>query len=95
VTNDNPRHEDPDEIATQILGGFDDATRAHVILDRAAAIRWALAEARSGDCVMIAGKGHEDYQIIGAERIYFDDREVARHWLYESTSVDQWNRASA
>ena len=95
ITNDNPRHEDPDEIASQILGGFTDATRAQVILDRAAAIRWALAEARPGDCVMIAGKGHEDYQIVGDERLYFDDREVARHWLYESTLVDDWNRASA
>jgi UDP-N-acetylmuramoyl-L-alanyl-D-glutamate--2,6-diaminopimelate ligase len=95
VTNDNPRGEDPDEIASQILGGFEDAMRAHVMLDRAAAIRWALDEAEPGDCVIIAGKGHEDYQIIGSERTYFDDREVARHWLYESNLIDHWNRASA
>jgi UDP-N-acetylmuramoyl-L-alanyl-D-glutamate--2,6-diaminopimelate ligase len=95
VTNDNPRSEDPDEIACQILAGFVDATSAQVILDRALAIRWALSEARPGDCVVIAGKGHEDYQQIGEERTYFDDREVARHWLYESTLIDEWNRASA
>jgi len=95
VTNDNPRSEDPDEIAAQILAGFSDSTRAQVILDRAAAIRGALAEARPGDCVMIAGKGHEDYQIIGTERSYFDDREVARHWLYENNLVEDWARASA
>ena len=95
VTNDNPRSEDPDEIASHILSGFEDAAQAHVILDRAAAIRWALDEAEPGDCVVIAGKGHEDYQILGDERTYFDDREVARHWLYESNLIDQWNRASA
>jgi UDP-N-acetylmuramoyl-L-alanyl-D-glutamate--2,6-diaminopimelate ligase len=95
ITNDNPRNEDPDEIASQILGGLDDPTHAQVILDRAAAIRWALSEARTGDCVVIAGKGHEDYQIIGNDRAYFDDREVARHWLYESSLVDDLSRASA
>ncbi len=95
ITNDNPRSEDPDEIASQLLSGFEDATRGQVILDRAEAIRWALDEARPGDCVLIAGKGHEDYQIIGDERSYFDDREVARHWLYESTLIDELNRQSA
>lgn len=95
ITNDNPRSEDPDEIASQILSGCIDATSCQVILDRAVAIRWALSEAKPGDCVLIAGKGHEDYQEIGGERSYFDDREVARHWLYESTLVEEWARASA
>ena len=65
------------------------------MLDRATAIRWALDEARPGDCVLIAGKGHEDYQDINGDRHYFDDREVARHWLYESSLADQWYRAAA
>jgi len=94
VTNDNPRNEDPDEIIAHIRGGFEDPTRTHVELDRAAAIRWALDEARPGDCVLIAGKGHEDYQVIGDDRLYFDDREVARHWLYESAVLPEWTRAA-
>jgi UDP-N-acetylmuramoyl-L-alanyl-D-glutamate--2,6-diaminopimelate ligase len=83
ITNDNPRHEAPQAIIDDILGGFRDRDSADVLADRAAAIRWALGSARPGDCVLIAGKGHEDYQIIGDERIEFDDREVAREWLYE------------
>ena len=53
----------------------------YVEADRRAAIRIALASARRGDVVLIAGKGHEDYQIIGTEKIHFDDREVAREEL--------------
>ncbi len=95
VTNDNPRGEAPEEIVAGIVSGFHDAGRVKIMLDRAAAIRWALDEARPGDCVVIAGKGHEDYQEMNGERHYFDDREVARHWLYESTLTDQWFRAAA
>ena len=46
--------------------------------DRAEAIHWALGQAEAGDCVLIAGKGHEDYQIVGGKRHWFDDREIAR-----------------
>ena len=53
-----------------------------MIADRAAAIYRALDAARPGDCVLIAGKGHETYQIIGDQRLPLDDREVAREWLY-------------
>jgi len=95
VTTDNPRSEDPEEIAADIVAGFHDSSRAVVMHDRAEAIRWALSQAQSGDCVIIAGKGHEDYQIIGQRRNYFDDREVARHWLYESNLSQAWDRASA
>lgn len=82
VTSDNPRREDPRQIVQEILDGFDDASRAEVVLDRAEAIAAALADAREGDCVLIAGKGHEDYQIVGRKRTWFDDREVARRVLY-------------
>ncbi|MBI2826950.1 MAG: UDP-N-acetylmuramoyl-L-alanyl-D-glutamate--2,6-diaminopimelate ligase [Planctomycetia bacterium] len=94
IANDNPRSEDPDGIAAEVRSGFEDISRGQIILDRASAIRWALDEAQAGDCVVIAGKGHEDYQEIGGDRVYFDDREVARHWLYESSLVDQMNRAA-
>ncbi len=95
LTNDNPRGEDPRAIITQILAGFRDREGVQVIEDRAEAIRFALSRARPGDCVVIAGKGHEEYQIIGRQRFYFDDREVARQWLYESSDVDEMLRAAA
>jgi UDP-N-acetylmuramoyl-L-alanyl-D-glutamate--2,6-diaminopimelate ligase len=74
VTSDNPRSEDPAAIARAVAG----STGAQVILDRRTAIRTALAEARSGDTVVVAGKGHEPYQIVGSERLAFDDRTEVR-----------------
>jgi len=76
VTDDNPRNEDPDAIVADILRGFEDARRVRVIRDRNAAIRTALGEARPEDVVLIAGKGHEDYQIYGSEQRAFSDRAV-------------------
>jgi UDP-N-acetylmuramoyl-L-alanyl-D-glutamate--2,6-diaminopimelate ligase len=82
VTSDNPRSEHPDRIIREILPGLAAAgRRPHVEPDRAAAIRWALERAEPGDAVLIAGKGHETEQIIGGERLPFDDREVARRSL--------------
>jgi UDP-N-acetylmuramoyl-L-alanyl-D-glutamate--2,6-diaminopimelate ligase len=83
VTSDNPRSESPATIIADVLAGFADPREAEVVPDRATAIRWALAAAQPGDCVLIAGKGHETCQIVGDERIPFDDREIAREWLYE------------
>lgn len=82
VTNDNPRSEQPEAIARAIEPGL----RAHAIpyeieLDRAAAIERAIGAASPGDVVLIAGKGHEPYQIIGSERRAFDDRVEARRAL--------------
>jgi UDP-N-acetylmuramoyl-L-alanyl-D-glutamate--2,6-diaminopimelate ligase len=82
LTNDNPRYEDPQEILREVLGGFCHPQVAQVIPDRCAAICQALAMAQPGDCVLIAGKGHERYQILGDERLPFDDCEVARDLLY-------------
>ena len=82
LTSDNPRSEDPLDIIDEILTGFRQPPAAKVIVDRTAAIEWALARAEPGDCVLIAGKGHEDYQIIGDERLALDDREIAETWLY-------------
>ncbi len=79
VTSDNPRTEDPQAIIGEILAGFSADQRRRVIVepDRRAAIRTAIASAEPGDCVLLAGKGHEDYQILGREKIHFDDVEVA------------------
>ena len=77
VTSDNPRTEDPQRIVDDILTGFAPSfPPLHVELDRRTAISWALDQARPGDCVLIAGKGHETEQIIGTKRFPFDDREV-------------------
>jgi len=80
VTSDNPRTEDPNAIIAEIVAGIpaDRRARVHVQPDRAAAIAAAVAAARTGDIVLIAGKGHEDYQIIGTEKRHFDDCEQAR-----------------
>jgi len=82
VTSDNPRTEDPQSIINDIIPGFAGAARLpHVDADRESAICWALRQAEPGDAVLIAGKGHETEQIIGTERLHFDDREVVRHHL--------------
>jgi len=87
LTNDNPRSEDPQAIMADVLGGFRDPQCVEVIPDRMAAIRFALAQARPGDCVLLAGKGHERYQFIGDQELPFDDAEIARQWLYEWGAV--------
>ncbi|AQT67686.1 UDP-N-acetylmuramoyl-L-alanyl-D-glutamate--2,6-diaminopimelate ligase [Anaerohalosphaera lusitana] len=77
VTSDNPRTEDPGQIIDDILAGFADADKVTVEQDRKKAIELAVKNAKAGDVVLIAGKGHETYQVLGTERIDFDDREVA------------------
>jgi UDP-N-acetylmuramoyl-L-alanyl-D-glutamate--2,6-diaminopimelate ligase len=87
VTSDNPRTEDPQRILQDILEGIPQSVNPTVIADRAAAIRTAILQAKPGDGVLLAGKGHEDYQILGTEKIHFDDREHA----YEAL-VDRMNQ---
>lgn len=78
LTTDNPRHEDPRVIINDILAGMDASTpRCEVVADRAEAIAHAIELARPGDAVLIAGKGHEDYQIFGEERRPFSDARAA------------------
>lgn len=77
ITNDNPRTEDPAAIAREIARGAGEG-RSIVELDRGAAIARAIAEAAPGDVILVAGKGHEHYQIVGAETRPFDDVSVAR-----------------
>jgi UDP-N-acetylmuramoyl-L-alanyl-D-glutamate--2,6-diaminopimelate ligase len=82
VTSDNPRGEDPAAIIREIEEGMRDA-QYKVVVDRREAIRVALSEAKEGDTVVIAGKGHEAYQTIGTTSYPFDDRVVARELLNE------------
>lgn len=77
ITSDNPRTEEPGAIMAEIVSGLKNRPRANVEPDRALAIQNAVAACRPGDLLLIAGKGHEDYQIIGAEKRPFDDRLVA------------------
>jgi UDP-N-acetylmuramoyl-L-alanyl-D-glutamate--2,6-diaminopimelate ligase len=74
VTSDNPRSEDPMRIAQAIAAGIS----ADIIIDRRAAIRRAIFDAVAGDTVIVAGKGHETYQIVGDETHPFDDRDEVR-----------------
>jgi UDP-N-acetylmuramyl-tripeptide synthetase len=91
VTSDNPRYEEPDAIIAEILAGMDRtadpeiAAEIYVEPDRRKAIALALSLAQPGDMVLIAGKGHEDYQLIKGETLHFDDREVARELLGDSS----------
>jgi UDP-N-acetylmuramyl tripeptide synthase len=82
VTSDNPRSERPEAIIAEIVAGIPaagpGAIRHVTIPDRKTAIRSALGWAVGGDVVVIAGKGHETYQIVGPDVLPFDDREVAR-----------------
>ncbi len=80
LTSDNPRSEDPEAILREIRAGLRRPDEARVIADRRTAIRTALAELRAGDCLLVAGKGHEDYQIVGAERRHFSDPEEIAAW---------------
>ncbi len=77
-TSDNPRHEDPEAILSQMIEGVQGQRRWIKITDRAEAIRSAVMMSVEGEIILIAGKGHETYQIIGDERVHFDDKEVAR-----------------
>lgn len=89
VTSDNPRSEDPARIIDDILEGIPPAAIRQVEIepDRAAAIRKAVALAEPGDLIVIAGKGHEDYQIFAERTVHFDDREEARKAIHARLSA--------
>ncbi len=77
-TSDNPRHESPEAILDEMVAGLDPGTRYLRIADRAEAIRTAVMLSQPGDVILVAGKGHETYQIIGDVKHHFDDREEVR-----------------
>jgi UDP-N-acetylmuramoyl-L-alanyl-D-glutamate--2,6-diaminopimelate ligase len=81
ITSDNPRTENPQQILDDVVAGVPSGIDHQVEGDRAIAISQAIATAKSGDLVLIAGKGHEDYQIVGTEKLHFDDREEAEKAL--------------
>jgi UDP-N-acetylmuramoyl-L-alanyl-D-glutamate--2,6-diaminopimelate ligase len=85
VTSDNPRDEDPASIIDAIIVGMPPGGEKYVEVNRRTAIRSALTKARSGDVVLVAGKGHETYQIIGATRHHFDDREEVEAFIREKS----------
>ena len=80
VTSDNPRFEKPEEIIEEIKAGMDSPTRSKslFITDRTEAIRTAILTAKSDSIILIAGKGHEDYQIINGVKHHLDDREIVK-----------------
>jgi UDP-N-acetylmuramoyl-L-alanyl-D-glutamate--2,6-diaminopimelate ligase len=83
ITNTNPGLEEPFQIVHDILDGYDRPAQAQVMPDRMRAIGWALAEARAGDTVLIAGRGNETLHAVADRVDQFDDREVVRGFLYE------------
>ncbi len=97
VTSDNPRSESPESIIRDIVAGISDPSNVLIEPDRRAAIALALAGARPGDCVLIAGKGHETTQTIGEEKQPFDDREVVRDYFRPQAPIHEphlWHRSS-
>jgi len=81
LTSDNPRSESPQAIVQAMIAGLQQAARAQVELDRASAIEQALQQAQAADVVLVAGKGHEDYQEVLGHRRAFSDRQQAQHAL--------------
>ena len=86
ITSDNPRTEDPQTILDDVQAGLPAGTDHMVEANRALAIAAAIAEASSRDLVLVAGKGHEDYQILGTEKVHFDDREHSEQALRQRLS---------
>ena len=87
VTSDNPRTENPAAIIEDILAGVGETDCEYTVIEnRRDAIKYALGIAERGDCIILAGKGHETYQIIGKEKNHFDEREVIEECLKELNS---------
>jgi UDP-N-acetylmuramoyl-L-alanyl-D-glutamate--2,6-diaminopimelate ligase len=87
ITSDNPRHEEPGAIINDILAGLKNTkTPYKVIENRRDAINWALENAKPGDVLILAGKGHETYQIRGNEKTRFDEREIVAEYFKNKQS---------
>ena len=87
ITSDNPRTESPNQIISQIVQGV--KGQCVIESDRRAAITKAILEAKPGDVVLIAGKGHENYQILGGDRIAFSDQTEARSALHQRSALQK------
>ena len=90
LTSDNPRGEDPLAIIDAIRSGMPATADVAVEPDRATAIALAIDQAAAGDVVLVAGKGHETYQVVGSDTLPFDDREVCRAALRNRKEVIGW-----
>jgi len=91
ITSDNPRTEDPQQIITDVISGIQrfDSSRMVVDVDRKQAIHQAIDMATPEDIIVVAGKGHEDYQILGDRTIHFDDREVVQDYVKQKRELSQ------
>ena len=82
VTSDNPRTENPEAIIDQVLVGVEKENTPYVrITNRKEAIFYAVQHAQKDDVILLAGKGHEDYQVLGTEKVHFDEREIVAEAL--------------
>lgn len=81
ITDDNPRTEDANVIVAEVATGVSEPAKVKIVQPREAAIQYALNHLQSGDTLLIAGKGHEDYQIIGTTKYHFSDQEQVYKWL--------------
>ncbi|HDZ77344.1 MAG TPA: UDP-N-acetylmuramyl-tripeptide synthetase, partial [Candidatus Omnitrophica bacterium] len=88
ITSDNPRNENPQGIIKDILSGIKNKDKCDIILERYSAITKALSLAEEGDIVLIAGKGHEQYQILKNKKIHFDDRKTAKNILDKKFNIE-------
>ncbi|MDR2570643.1 MAG: UDP-N-acetylmuramoyl-L-alanyl-D-glutamate--2,6-diaminopimelate ligase [Oscillospiraceae bacterium] len=87
ITSDNPRTEEPGKIIDEILTGIGQSNTPYIVLEnRREAICWALDNIKTGDVLLLAGKGHETYQICGNEKIHFDDREVVMEHIRQKSA---------
>lgn len=91
LTEDNPRSEEPEAIVKHIMGGIEEKSKVEVIIDRREGIQRALKMARPGDTLVLAGKGHEDYQVVGDKKTHFSDKET----VLELLSSESAENASA
>lgn len=88
VTNDNPRTEKPMDIINDVLSGLQKECRVQVIVDRKQAVLETLTKARSGDVVLFAGKGHEDYIILGHNKIDYNERAIVKNFFEKNTLIE-------
>jgi UDP-N-acetylmuramoyl-L-alanyl-D-glutamate--2,6-diaminopimelate ligase len=88
ITSDNPRTEDPSKIIDDILAGLPEGSKYEVEPDRERAIEKSIEASREGDLIVVAGKGHEDYQILGTRKIHLDDREIVRKLLGDNANAE-------
>lgn len=94
ITSDNPREEEPNAIIGDIIRALSETGGAYkVIPNRAEAIKWTLQNAKPGDMIAVCGKGHETYQLIGKEKLHFDDREVIKTIMANmDNNTDNWEK---